>query len=232
MKGNVIKSAYQFEANQLSLEYKGRDVNTSALHNVSAVFPTGTITILGGPSGSGKSTLLNCLAGLKRPTRGAIKYEGTDVTNWSNRKWSELRQKEIHMVTQQTVLFPYLTIWENLLFVMPAKDSQQLELAARLLETMNLQANTHRYPRELSIGGRQRVAIIRALLGNPKVVLADEPTSALDEDNSKIVMETFSSYASDNGVTFIVATHDPFVMPYGHHCIKLKDGKVLEQVVI
>ncbi|USB34857.1 ATP-binding cassette domain-containing protein [Paenibacillus sp. YPG26] len=224
-----MKIEFPYETNQLSLEYSGRDETTSALKEVTVCFPKGTISILGGSSGSGKSTLLNCLFGLKRPTKGTIKYEGHDVTNWSNRQWAELRQNEVHLVTQQTVLFPYLTIWENLCFVISPRDKEQLEQAAHLLESMNLIQNKHRYPRELSIGGRQRIAIVRALLGDPNVVLADEPTSALDEENSRIVMDLFMHYAV-KGTTFIVATHDPSVMTYGHHCLKLKDGEVVNEV--
>lgn len=209
----------------LELEYISRDGTVTALKNMNLTIQRGKITLLVGPSGSGKSSLLHCLTGLLRPTKGAILFEGKDVTALSPRTWTRLRRNKIHVMTQQTILIPYLTVMENLQLTMQTQNKSELEMARHYLQRLNLSTFMNRYPKELSIGGRQRIAIIRAMLGAPSVVLADEPTAALDFDNSHLVMELLADLA-ETGVAVVVATHDSSVMPFGDACLTMRDGEV------
>ena len=213
-----------FRVRELSLIYGSKDSTNAALSNVTLDIMSGQITALVGPSGSGKSSLLRCLCGLMSPTSGDIFYRDFEVTRLPSNRWTKLRRDEIHIVTQQVSLIPYLTIWENVELVLPKGDVEQRDQARALLKNLNLQGMCDKFPRQLSVGGRQRVTVIRALLNNPKVILMDEPTAALDVANAQAVMDVLRSRANE-GVAIVMATHDFFIEQLADVVHFLRDGK-------
>ena len=200
------------------------------LESISFSVSRGEFIAITGASGSGKSTLLQLIGCLDTPTTGTIAIEGRDVTGLSDNKLSELRQKTIGFVFQSFYLQPFLQLNDNL--AVPAmftkkKRSVIAENAKELLSRVGLSNYMLRYPKELSGGQVQRAAIARALMNNPRLLLADEPTGNLDSANSKVIINLFLSIRDTLDTTIIVVTHDPAIAQKADRVITLKDGKIL-----
>lgn len=195
--------------------------NDLALDNVNFEAKKGEFIAIVGESGGGKSTLLSILSSLLRPTKGELFFEGKAYTLIKD--IDAFRQKEVGFIFQFHYLIGYLTILENIKLAALNKNSTYIET---LFEQCGIEAIKDKYPDEISGGQRQRAAIVRALVNQPKVIFADEPTGNLDSHNSHNIYELFKTL-SKSGTTIIIATHDRNVSNYANKIIEVKDGKIL-----
>lgn len=201
-----------------------------ALDDVSLAIGVGETTAITGPSGSGKTTLLNVVAGLDRPTSGTVTVLGQDLTSLNERDLTAFRARSLGLVFQDPHLLPGLTALENVIAArLPWAKRRVLEPQARkLLNAVGLGSRINHPPARLSGGERQRVGIARALLGQPRLLLADEPTGNLDAGSTEELLGLFDDLRSDLGLTLIVATHDPAVAAIAQRVIRLTGGRVVE----
>jgi putative ABC transport system ATP-binding protein len=202
-----------------------------ALDRVSLELPTGQFTAVMGPSGSGKSTLLNLVAGLDRPTSGAVFVDGRDLGRMGEAALARFRRERIGFVFQFFNLLPTLTALENVL--VPAqlagvKAAAAEARASELFERLGLAGAARSYPARLSGGQQQRVAIARALVNRPALLLADEPTGALDTSTGAEVMELLAQLHRE-GLTVLLVTHDPkLAARHAERVVSLRDGRVVD----
>ena len=199
------------------------------LKGVNLEVEQGSIVALIGPSGSGKSTLLNILGTLDIPDRGHIFLNGQDVSTLSDDELSYFRSRNIGFVFQFHHLLPELTLWENLeLPLRLAGDREKVDTSylRQLLEITGLNERCKHYPSQLSGGERQRVAVIRALVNRPGIVLADEPTENLDSRNGAILMNLIGKLCRDHGQSFLIATHSEILAERVDRRLYLDDGVI------
>ncbi len=217
-------------AEGLSKTYKVGKQQVTALKNVSIQIHEGEFVAFTGPSGSGKSTLLQLIGGLDKPSAGTVHVDGQDLTKLGDRALSNFRNKTIGFVFQFFYLQPFLNLKTNLTVpaIFARTDRQQRgKTAEKLAKAVDLDDRLMHLPKELSGGQMQRAAIARALLNNPKLILADEPTGNLDSANGKAIVELFEQVRKDFGTTIIVVTHDPKVAAHADREIVLHDGQVV-----
>jgi len=220
------------ELDQVTFRWPGQSANTIAIDELQ--LRAGEHLFVRGPSGSGKTTLLNLLAGIHVPTSGRIQMLGTDMAALSPSRRDRFRADHIGVVFQQFNLLPYLSILENVT-VSCAFSQRKRERAAgavevkatarRLLRSLNLPDELHQSRvAELSVGQQQRVAVARALIGSPEIVIADEPTSALDADNRDRFLDLLFHEADAQGCTLIFVSHDPELSQRFEHVMELADS--------
>jgi len=188
----------------------------------------GTTAAFVGPSGSGKTTLLNLIAGITLPRRGRIETDGTEVSNLPDTRRREFRITRLGLIFQEFELLDYLSVLDNIL--LPYRIHPALELnretrgrASALAERVGIADKLRRHPRNLSQGERQRVAVCRAVLPGPKLLLADEPTGNLDPVNTDRVLEILFDYAADHGATLLTVTHDRELLTRFERVIDLRE---------
>jgi len=215
----------------LCKNYQQGDAVIKALDHVSLDIGHGSFICLSGPSGSGKTTLLNMIGGLDTLDSGEIEIDGQRVDLLSKGPLADLRLHCIGFVFQAYNLIPVLTAQENVEFVMqvqgvPAKERKAKSLD--ILREVGLDGMENRRPSQLSGGQQQRVAVARAIVSQPKLVLADEPTANLDSESAKQLMELFHELNESHGATFLISTHDERVMRYAKRLIKMQDGRIIE----
>jgi len=200
----------------------------AALRSVSLEVTRGVLAALKGRSGSGKTTLLNLIGGLDQPTQGEILLFGKPLSTLSNRELTDLRRKRIGYVFQSFAIFPSFSALENveLMLRIAGIHEGRRERAMRGLEIVGLSAWANHRPWELSGGQQQRVALARALSTRPDLILADEPTGELDSATAKQIYALFRYIVEKEGVTIIMATHDPVIEEYAHLIFELEDGQV------
>lgn len=189
------------------------------------------IVMLVGPSGSGKTTLLSIAGGLLTPTEGTVVVGGEDITDAAPRRLTRFRRERVGFVFQTVNLVPFLTARENLL-VVPEMAGRSAKgdgrrRADRLLEELGLTHRRTQLPGELSGGERQRVAIGRALMNEPALVLVDEPTSALDTKLGEQVMQLIRNEVKRRGTAAVIVTHDPRMARFGDRTVEITDGRLL-----
>jgi len=201
-----------------------------ALDNFSLNVDPGEWIAIMGPSGSGKSTLVNLIGCLDRPTSGEIWLDGQNVANMSASELNRIRAEKIGFVFQQFHLIPYLTALENVMLAQYFHSMTDEQEAAEALERVGLKGRAHHIPSQLSGGEQQRVCIARALINDPKIVLADEPTGNLDAANEEIVLRLLRDL-HQQGRTIVMVTHDPVVARLADRRIELHHGKIAAQVV-
>ena len=208
--------------------YRGSE-EIHALKEVSFAITKGEFAAIVGPSGSGKTTLLNLLGCLDTPTRGSLRLNGIEVNGLKERDLVKLRRENIGFVFQQFFLLPTLTVRENielpLLFSRKNGYESQID---EVIELVGLKARAEHLPGQLSGGEMQRVAIGRALINEPKIILADEPTGNLDSATSLRIFELFQNLNSQ-GLTLIVVTHNSELAKIAHNVIQLKDGEIVQK---
>ena len=211
------------EAVDLVLDYDDGSRRVRAVDRVALTVERGSFTGLVGPSGSGKSSLLFLLAGLRPPTAGTIRLLGHDLPRHPDRS-ARLRRKHVGFLFQEPFLVPYLTVRENALShtVGPAAAARVVELATEI----GLAAMLDERPHRLSGGERQRASLLRALAGDPDLVLADEPTASLDQTTGHAVMEVLRRETRDAGL--LVVTHDPGMLAGADRVLFLRDGRLVE----
>ncbi|MFB7380619.1 ABC transporter ATP-binding protein [Kitasatospora purpeofusca] len=203
-----------------------------ALRGVSFTIGRGELTALKGRSGSGKTTLLNLVGGLDAPTGGSITLDGTDLGSLDEDGRLALRRDRLGFVFQSFGLLPVLTAAENVGIPMRLRKvpaAQREERARTLLALVGLADHANQRPGELSGGQQQRVAIARALANEPDLIIADEPTGQLDSETGRSIMELLRAVVRSEGVTVLVATHDPNLMELADRVVELRDGRVVEE---
>ena len=216
MEETIIKAV------QLSRVYG----DVQALDGVSFEVAHGEWISVMGPSGSGKTTLLNILGGLDRPTSGQLLIAGMDVTRLSTQELTHFRRETVGLVFQQFYLVPYLTALENVMLAQYFHSMIDENEARAALETVGLGERLRHLPAQLSGGEQQRVCIARALINQPRLILADEPTGNLDEANEEIVLNIFHTLHAQ-GHTLIIVTHDAQVGSMADRLIVLEHGHLL-----
>lgn len=204
-------------------------VETVALRGVDLDIEEGEFSAIAGPSGSGKTTLLNIIGALDSPTEGYVTLGGMDITRMSASQLSDMRLHNLGFIFQAYNLIPVLSAVENVEFVMllqrVSKDERRRRAMA-ILEEVGLKGMEYKRPNEMSGGQQQRVAVARAIVGEPKLILADEPTANLDSATGASLLDMMRKLNSEKGVTFLFSTHDKMVMDYSRRLIRLTDGKI------
>ncbi|MFJ4844687.1 MULTISPECIES: ABC transporter ATP-binding protein [unclassified Streptomyces] len=211
--------------------YGSGDTAVHAVRGVSFSVARGELVALKGRSGSGKTTLLNLIGGLDRPDSGSVRVDGTELAGLSERELLALRRDRIGFVFQSFGLLPILTAAENVgvpLRLRKAERAEREERVSLLLTLVGLDGHAAQRPGELSGGQQQRVAIARALANRPALIIADEPTGQLDADTGRAVMELLRAVVHSEGVTALVATHDPQLLALADRVIELRDGSLLD----
>ncbi len=198
-----------------------------ALDDVSLRIQAGEWVALMGPSGSGKTTLLNLIDGLDRPTSGRLRVLGRDTTQFVSDELTTFRRENLGLIFQQFHLIPYLTALENVMLAQYYHSLVDKEQARRALAAVQMTDRADHRPSQLSGGEQQRVCIARALINEPKIILADEPTANLDEANEAKVFEIFQRLHAQ-GKTIVIATHDPALGALAERKILLRHGRLVE----
>jgi putative ABC transport system ATP-binding protein len=219
---------------QLCKTFKQGDEIITGLDHVDLVIEEGEFVCLSGPSGSGKTTLLNAIGGLDTADSGEIHMDGIRIDQLAKGPLADMRLHSIGFVFQAYNLIPVLTAQENVEFVMQVQgiDAPQRASKSRaILKEVGLQGMEDRRPAQLSGGQQQRVAVARAIVSQPRLILADEPTANLDTVASAQLMNLFSELNRNHNITFIIATHDKRVMAYAKRLIRMQDGKIVRDEI-
>ncbi len=199
------------------------------LKNINLTIEKGEITAIVGPSGAGKTTLLQIAGSLDLPTSGDVLYDNMALTSLSDTKLAEFRNKNIGFVFQFHELLPEFTTRENVALpalIMGIKRKDAYNEADRLLSSLGLQERLNHLPSELSGGEKQRTAIARALINNPRIIFADEPTGSLDSHNREEIQNIIINLCKNDGYTFLIVTHDPSLASIADRVITMEDGKI------
>ncbi len=204
----------------------------SALSSVSVEIKEGAFVALSGPSGSGKTTLLNLIGCLDRPTEGSIHLDGEEISQLSQGKLAQLRLKKIGFIFQDYNLIPAFTAIENIEYVLwlqGISPSERRKRAIEICERFSIQKLIDRRPYEMSRGQQQRVAVARAIVHKPRVVLGDELTANLDHKTGIELMQFLKELNQKENITFLYATHDPVMIQQANRVITLQDGKITNE---
>lgn len=215
--------------NNLSRVFRTQDVETTALNNINLTVDEGDFLAIMGPSGCGKSTLLSILGMLDSPSGGNFEFAGTDIAGYSEKQLAELRKASIGFIFQSFNLIDELTVFENVELPLQYQNISKAERKQRVEAILQRVAIDHRadhLPQQLSGGQQQRVAVARALVINPKLILADEPTGNLDSKNGEEVMSMLRELNRE-GTTVIVVTHSEKEGTYADRLVRLLDGQVI-----
>lgn len=213
----------------LGRDFHVGDAVVHALQDVDLRLPDGALAVVHGRSGSGKTTLLNMIGGLDRPTRGRVWLDGEELTAKEEDELTGLRREKIGFVFQSFGLVPILSAAENIEVPLRLRKEDPGERGRRVRELLDLVGLTGRAkhrPYELSGGEQQRVAICRALANRPRLLIADEPTAQLDSGNAVTIMELVRDLVASEGVSAVVATHDPLLLDIADSIVELHDGRL------
>lgn len=205
--------------------------NLQVLKDINLHINKGEVVSIVGPSGAGKTTLLQIIGTLDKPDSGTICLDGIDVNKLSTRKLSDFRNQHIGFVFQFHQLLPEFTALENVMipaYIAGKSNSEAKQRALELLEFMGLSDRANHKPAELSGGEKQRVAVARALVNKPAVILADEPSGSLDSKNKAELHQLFFDLRDKFGQTFVIVTHDEGLAAITDRTIHMKDGEILE----
>ncbi len=223
---SIHKSAPVIALKDIGKTYKSGEEKTIALHTINLTIEDGEFVAIMGPSGSGKSTMMHILGLLDTPASGTYLLDGQDVSKLKKNTQADLRNRKIGFVFQQFNLMPRTTVLENLLLPTVYGDlPNRYERAERLLKQVDLADRATHTGAQLSGGQIQRVAVARALMMNPSLILADEPTGNLDTKRSAEIMQLFRSI-NQRGATVVIITHEPEIAAFADRIITLKDGAI------
>ena len=215
-------------------KYYGNKGNlTKALDKISFQVEEGEFVGIMGASGSGKTTLLNCLSTIDRITSGKIVVDDVDITRLKGNHLNRFRREELGFIFQDFNLLDTLTAYENIalaLTIQRVKPGKIEKDVKKVAEQLGITAVLNKYPYEMSGGQKQRVACARAIVGNPKLVLADEPTGALDSKAARMLLENFQFMNQKLGATILMVTHDAFTASYADRILFIKDGKLFNEL--
>jgi putative ABC transport system ATP-binding protein len=212
--------------------YRQGDRSVDALRGISLDIVQGRFVAIMGASGSGKSTLLHLMAGLTRADEGRVLVNGQDLAVLKDKPLTLFRRRQIGLIFQSFNLIPTLTAAENVrlpLMLDGINGRATDEKVAMTLDRLGLASRSHHRPDALSGGEQQRVAIGRAIIADPAVILADEPTGNLDSENSDAVCELLRNLSNQQGKTIVMVTHEPNVAAFAHEVVVIKDGQLVER---
>jgi putative ABC transport system ATP-binding protein len=217
---------------RLSKVYRTTEVETAALREVNLDVRKGEFIAIMGPSGSGKSTLLNIVGMLDNPSTGEYRFDGQNITGYTQEQLSQLRKAAVGFVFQSFNLIEELNVLENvelaLLYHKQVSPRERRRLAEAALDRMKIAHRKHHMPSQLSGGQQQRVAIARAVVARPKLILADEPTGNLDSANGEEVMQLLTQL-NDEGTTIVIVTHALAHADYAHRIVNILDGAIVTE---
>jgi putative ABC transport system ATP-binding protein len=211
--------------------YTTEEVETTALNNVNFEVKEGEFVSIMGPSGCGKSTLLNLIGMLDNPSDGEYHFLDQEVSRFSERQRANLRKHNIGFVFQSFNLIDELTVYENIelpLLYQKVSPSERKKRVSEAMEKMQIMHRKNHFPQQLSGGQQQRVAVARAIVGNPKLILADEPTGNLDSSHGEEVMQMLLAL-NETGATIVMVTHSPAYAEYGNRVVHLFDGHIVNE---
>ncbi len=216
-------------------KYYGNNTNiTKALNNISFTVNDNEFLAIMGASGSGKTTLLNTISTIDTVTSGNIIINGVDITNLSEEELSNFRKENLGFVFQDFNLLDTLTIKENiaLSLIINKEDKTKIDdLVLDISKKLSISDILNKYPYEVSGGQKQRCACARALINNPKLILADEPTGALDSRNARVLLETFKEMNEELNSTILMVTHDAFSASFASRVLFIKDGEIFNEII-
>ena len=213
--------------------YGSRSSLTKAIDNISFSVEKGEFVAIMGASGSGKTTLLNCISTIDRVTSGHIYVAGMDITKLKGNALNKFRREELGFIFQDFNLLDTLTAYENIALalsiqnVAPSKIDEKIKKVAKQLDITNV---LEKYPYQMSGGQKQRVASARAIITEPKLILADEPTGALDSKSSRMLLERFQEMDQEIDATILMVTHVSSTASYASRVIFIKDGKIFNEI--
>lgn len=221
-----IESIEKYYGNKSSL--------TKAINNISFQVEKGEFVAIMGASGSGKTTLLNCISTIDKVTSGNIYVAERNITNLNGKELNKFRREELGFIFQDFNLLDTLTAYENIALALSIQGVKPDEIDARIREVareLDIESVLKKYPYEMSGGQKQRVASARAIITEPKLILADEPTGALDSKSSKMLLEKISYLNIKNMATILMVTHDAFTASYASRVIFIKDGRIFNELL-
>ena len=212
--------------------YGSRSSLTKAIDNISFEVDKGEFVAIMGASGSGKTTLLNVISTIDNVTSGHIYVAGVDITKLKGNELNKFRREELGFIFQDFNLLDTLTAYENIALSLSIQNVSAKEIDTKIkkvAEELDIKDVLKKYPYQMSGGQKQRVASARAIITDPKLVLADEPTGALDSKSAKMLLEKFN-YLDELGATILMVTHDAFTASYARRVIFIKDGKLFKEL--
>ena len=225
--GNILK------IENIEKYYGSKSSLTKAIDNISFSVSEGEFVAIMGASGSGKTTLLNCISTIDKVTSGHIYVNDLDITKLKGNNLNKFRREELGFIFQDFNLLDTLTSYENIalsLAILNIKYKEIDERIKKVSKELNITNVLNKYPYQMSGGEKQRVASARAIITNPKLVLADEPTGALDSKSSKMLLEKLSYLNKEYNSTILMVTHDAFTASYASRVIFIKDGKIFSEI--
>ena len=214
--------------------YGNRGNLTKAINNISFNVYEGEFVGIMGASGSGKTTLLNCISTIDKVTSGHILISGIDVTELRGEKLNKFRREDLGFIFQDFNLLDTLTAYENIALALTIQGKKPKEIDEKIKEvakTLNITKILNKFPYQMSGGEKQRVASARAIVTNPKLILADEPTGALDSKSSRMLLEKLEDLNQSLNATILMVTHDAFTASYCSKIYFIKDGKIFNELV-
>ncbi len=221
------------ELKQVTKEYQMGELSVQALKNIDLGIEKQSFVSFVGPSGSGKTTMLNLIGCIDKPSSGEVFVNDTTVNDFSNKQAAQFRGQHLGFIFQNFNLLPVLTAYENveypLIMVQNIPAKRRRERIMHYLEAVGMADQKDKYPSQLSGGQKQRVAVARALVLDPKLVLADEPTANLDHASALKVIELMRSMQKDFKTTFIFSTHDPKIVKEAEIIFTLEDGEIVDK---
>jgi putative ABC transport system ATP-binding protein len=219
----------RIQAQQIAKQYGKGDAAVTALKGVSFTIDAGEFVAVMGESGSGKSTLLSIVGALNSPTSGRLMVDDIDIYALGKDARADFRRESIGFVFQNFNLIPYLTLAENVMLPLATvrgKRAKKRSMALAALDRVGLSQKTDRLPSQISGGEQERVAIARAIVGRPPIILADEPTGNLDSKTGKEIMGIINTLNSE-GMTIIMVTHNSDYAAYAHRVLRVADGQLM-----
>lgn len=224
---NLIKTK------NLTKIYGSKSYNTVALDDLNIQIEKGEFVGIMGPSGAGKSTLLNILATIDSPTKGTVLCENNDIFKMKDRELADFRRESLGFIFQDFNLLDTLTVKENILLPLTISNMDHKEMDKRVKESaeiLGIEDILNKFPHEISGGQKQRTAAARAIVHNPKLILADEPTGALDSKSSTELLNCLSRLNDEYNSTILMVTHDPFAASFCKRILFIKDGKIFSEL--
>lgn len=218
---------------QIEKYYGSKSSLTKAIDDISFTVNKGEFVAIMGASGSGKTTLLNCISTIDKVTAGHIYLENTDITTLKGKQLNKFRREKLGFIFQDFNLLDTLTAYENIALALSIQKASHTEIdkaVKNVARQLDITGVLQKYPYQMSGGQKQRVASARAIVTNPKLILADEPTGALDSKSAKMLLERFNYLNQEHDATIMMVTHDSFTASYASRVLFIKDGKLFHEI--